>query len=86
MPKAKKDLGPLLSLLEQPLLQILAAVGLLLSGVLGLVRNLVRDILLTILILQLSGLGLGGIIDNVLGTLGLDKVVKGLGLGKILGK
>ena len=74
MPKAKKDLGPLLKLLEEPLFQILSAVGLLLSGVLGLVRNL------------LGTLGLGGIVDRVLGTLGLDKVVEGLGLGKLLGK
>jgi len=41
MPRAKKDLSPLLVMLQNPLAQIIAAVGLLLSGVLGLVRQLV---------------------------------------------
>jgi hypothetical protein len=48
-PKAKKNLSPLLVLLEQPLVQIVTGIGLLLNGVLGLVGNL------------LNGLGLGGI-------------------------
>jgi len=73
MPKAEKALNPLWGLLAQPLFQILAAVGLLLSGVLGLVRQL------------LGGLGLGGILDGLLGGLGLDKILGGLGLGDILG-
>ena len=42
MPHAKKELNPLWGLLAEPLGQILAAVGLLLSGVLGLVGKLVR--------------------------------------------
>jgi hypothetical protein len=29
----------------------------------------------------LSGLGLGGIVDGLLGTLGLNRVLEGLGLG-----
>lgn len=41
MPHAKKELNPLWALLSEPLAQILAAVGLLLSGVLGLVGKLV---------------------------------------------
>ena len=41
MPHAKKELNPLWGLLSEPLFQILAAVGLLLSGVLGLVGKLV---------------------------------------------
>lgn len=41
MPHAKKELNPLWGLLSEPLFQILAAVGLLLSGVLGLVGRLV---------------------------------------------
>lgn len=41
MPHAKKELNPLWGLLAEPLGQILAAVGLLLSGVLGLVGRLV---------------------------------------------
>ncbi len=41
MPHAKKELNPLWGLLTEPLFQILAAVGLLLSGVLGLVGRLV---------------------------------------------
>lgn len=41
MPHAKKELNPLWGLLTEPLFQILAAVGLLLSGVLGLVGKLV---------------------------------------------
>ena len=55
----------------EPLGQIIAAVGLLLSGVLGLVGRL------------LSGLGLGGLLDNLLGGLGLKGILKGLGLGTI---
>lgn len=44
MPHAKKKLNPLWGLLAEPLGQILAAVGLLLSGVLGLVGNLVSRV------------------------------------------
>ncbi|OZJ04753.1 hypothetical protein BZG36_01798 [Bifiguratus adelaidae] len=69
MPKAEEKLNPLWALLQNPLLQILAAVGLLLSGVLGLVGNL------------LNGLGLGGLVNNLLGGLGLDKILGSLGLG-----
>ncbi|KAK4233660.1 hypothetical protein C8A03DRAFT_38622 [Achaetomium macrosporum] len=71
MPHAKKELNPLWALLNEPLFQILAAVGLLLAGVLNLVGRL------------LSGLGLGGIIDGLLGTLGLNRVLEGLGLGSL---
>jgi hypothetical protein len=71
MPHAKKELNPLWGLLNEPLFQILAAVGLLLSGVLTLVSNL------------LSGLGLGGLLDGLLGTLGLNRVLDGLGLGVV---
>jgi hypothetical protein len=73
MPHAKKKLNPLWGLLSEPLFQILAAVGLLLSGVLGLVGRL------------LNGLGLGGIVNGLLGSLGIDKILSGLGLGEILG-
>jgi hypothetical protein len=41
MPHAKKELSPLWGLLSEPLFQILAAVGLLLNGVLGIVGRLV---------------------------------------------
>ncbi|BEI87257.1 hypothetical protein CcaverHIS002_0706030 [Cutaneotrichosporon cavernicola] len=71
MPRAQKKLNPLWRLLSQPLGQILAGVGLLLSGVLGIVGNL------------LNGLGLGGLVNGLLGGLGIDKVLEGLGLGKI---
>lgn len=67
MPHAKKKLNPLWALLSEPLFQIIAAVGLLLSGVLGLVGKL------------LGGLGLGNLLDGLLGGLGLDKLVEGLG-------
>lgn len=73
MPHAKKQLNPLWALLAEPLGQILAAVGLLLSGVLGLVGKL------------LSGLGLGGLVDGLLGGLGLKQILGGLGLGGIVG-
>ena len=43
MPHAKKELNPLWGLLAEPLGQIIAAVGLLLSGVLGLVGKLVSE-------------------------------------------
>jgi len=62
MPEAKKDLNPLLDMLQQPLFQIISAVGLLLSGVLGLVKNL------------LGGLGL----DSILSGIGLEKVLDGI--------
>ncbi|KAF2858773.1 hypothetical protein K470DRAFT_259489 [Piedraia hortae CBS 480.64] len=62
MPHAKKKLNPLWSLLTQPLFQILAAVGLLLAGVLGLVGQL------------LNGLGLGNLVNGLFGGLGIDKL------------
>jgi len=70
MPHAKKKLNPLWALLSEPLFQIIAAVGLLLSGVLGLVGKL------------LGGLGLGGLLNGLLGGLGLDKLFSSLGLGE----
>jgi hypothetical protein len=45
MPHAKKELNPLWGLLSEPLFQIIAAVGLLLNGVLGLVGKLVSSLL-----------------------------------------
>ncbi|PYI31907.1 hypothetical protein BP00DRAFT_342798 [Aspergillus indologenus CBS 114.80] len=71
MPHAKKKINPLWTLLSEPLVQIIAAVGLLLSGVLGLVGKL------------LNGLGLGNLLSGLLGGLGVDKLLDGLGLGKI---
>lgn len=73
MKYAKKQINPLWGLLSEPLAQIIAAVGLLLSGVLGLVGKL------------LNGLGLGGILNGLLGGLGITKVLDGLGLGSIVG-
>jgi len=69
MPHAQNKLGPLLAMLQDPLFQILSAVGLLLNGVLTLVGNL------------LNGLGLGGIVGGLLKGLQLDKLLGGLGLG-----
>ena len=69
MPHAKKKLNPLWGLLSEPLFQIIAAVGLLLNGVLTLVGRL------------LDGLGLGGLLNGILGGLGLDKIISSLGLG-----
>jgi len=71
MPHAKKKLNPLWSLLTEPLFQIIAAVGLLLTGVLNLVGKL------------LNGLGLGGLVNGLLGGLGINKLLGGLGLGGI---
>ena len=42
--KAKRELGPLLDALSQPLTQIVGGVGLLLAGVLNLVGKLVSPI------------------------------------------
>lgn len=72
MPHAKKQLSPLWNILQSPLLQILSAVGLLLSGVLGLVGNI------------LNGLGLGSIINSLLGGIGLNKILEGFGLADAL--
>lgn len=69
MPHAKEELNPLWALLSEPLFQIIAAVGLLLSGVLGLVGHL------------LDGLGLGNLVNSLLGGLGIDKLLSGLGGG-----
>ncbi|RHZ61132.1 LEA domain protein [Aspergillus thermomutatus] len=71
MPHAKKKINPLWALLSEPLFQIIAAVGLLLSGVLGLVGRL------------LDTLGLGPLLNGLLGGLGLDKLLGGLGLSSI---
>ena len=71
MPHAKKELSPLWGLLGEPLFQIIAAVGLLLNGVLGIVGRL------------LSGLGLGGLVDGLLGTLGIKNLLDALGVGSL---
>ncbi|KAJ7580251.1 hypothetical protein C8J56DRAFT_795363 [Mycena floridula] len=71
-PKAKKDLGPLLDAVSQPLTQIVGGVGLLLAGVLNLVGRL------------LSGLGLDGLLKGIISATGLDKIYSGLGLDKWL--
>jgi len=71
-PKAKKDLGPLLDALGQPITQIVGGVGLLLAGVLNLVNSL------------LSGLGLDGLLTGIMGATGLTAIYKGLGLDKML--
>jgi len=57
--------------LTEPLFQIIAAVGLLLTGVLNLVGRL------------LNGLGLGGLVNGLLGGLGINKLLGGLGLGSV---
>ncbi|KAJ7137376.1 hypothetical protein C8R43DRAFT_1202963 [Mycena crocata] len=71
-PKAKRELGPLLDALGQPLTQIVGGVGLLLAGVLNLVGRL------------LSGLGLDSLLKGIVSATGLDKIYKGLGLDKWL--
>ncbi|KAF9447327.1 hypothetical protein P691DRAFT_611748, partial [Macrolepiota fuliginosa MF-IS2] len=71
-PKAKRDLGPLLDALGQPLTQIVGGVALLLTGVLNLLGKL------------LSGLGLDSLLKGIVSATGLDKIYAGLGLGKWL--
>ncbi|KAJ3823043.1 hypothetical protein F5878DRAFT_85134 [Lentinula raphanica] len=71
-PKAKKDLGPLLDALGQPLTQIVGGVMLLLTGVLNLLGKL------------LSGLGLDSLLKGIVAATGLDKIYNSLGLGKWL--
>ncbi|KAJ7121912.1 hypothetical protein C8R46DRAFT_861500, partial [Mycena filopes] len=71
-PKAKKDLGPLLDAIGQPLTQIVGGVALLLAGVLNLVGRL------------LSGLGLDSLLKGIVAATGLDKIYRGLGLDKWL--
>jgi hypothetical protein len=67
MPKAKSELGPLFSMLSEPLLQILGAVGLLVAGVLNLLANI------------LNALGLGGALTQVLQGLRIDKLLGAMG-------
>ncbi|KAK2938441.1 hypothetical protein FoTM2_001659 [Fusarium oxysporum f. sp. vasinfectum] len=62
MPHAKKEINPLWGLLAEPLFQIVAAVGLLLSGVLGLVGKLLGPILGPLI---LGSLGLGDVVGTV---------------------
>ena len=71
-PKAKRELGPLLDALGQPLTQIVGGVALLLSGVLNLLNKL------------LAGLGLDGLLKGIVAATGLDKIYKSLGLDKWL--
>jgi hypothetical protein len=72
-PKAKRDLGPLLDALGQPLTQIVSGVMLLLTGVLNLVGKL------------LSGLGLESLLKGIVAATGLDKLYNSMGIGKLLG-
>ena len=72
LPKAKRELGPLLDALGQPLTQIVGGVALLLSGVLNLLNKL------------LAGLGLDGLLKGIVAATGLDKIYKSLGLDKWL--
>lgn len=67
MPKAKKELGPLFSMLSEPLLQILGAVGLLVAGVLNLLANI------------LNALGLGGALTQVLQGLRITNLLESMG-------
>jgi len=68
MPSANGQLTPLLNLLQEPLFQILTAVGMLLTGVLNLVGRL------------LSTVGLGWVLAGILRGLGLDTLLKAIGL------
>ncbi|KKY21637.1 putative lea domain protein [Phaeomoniella chlamydospora] len=70
-PDANEELDPLWALLTEPLFMILASVGLLLSGVLGLVGQL------------LSLVGLRGLVNAVLGGVGLSQLMEGIGLGSV---
>ncbi|VDC05301.1 unnamed protein product [Peniophora sp. CBMAI 1063] len=72
LPKAKRELGPLLDALGQPLTQIVGGVGLLLAGVLNLVSRL------------LSGLGLDSLLKGLFAATGLKSIAKATGLDKML--
>ncbi|EIM87368.1 uncharacterized protein STEHIDRAFT_130763 [Stereum hirsutum FP-91666 SS1] len=71
MPRAKKDLSPLLDAVTQPLFQIISGVGLVLNGVFTLLGNI------------LNGIGLGGILNGILDALGLNKLLGSIGLGSL---
>lgn len=70
-PEAEKEISPLWALMTEPMFMIISSVGLLVVGVLGLVGQL------------LSLFGLGGLVNGVLGGLGVANLMKGLGLGSI---
>ncbi|GAB5590548.1 hypothetical protein Unana1_05448 [Umbelopsis nana] len=78
------SLSPLWAFLKNPLLQILSAVGVLLSGVFAAVGLLLSGVL-GLLGNILNCLGLGGLVNNF-GGLGLDKILKDLVIGKLVGK
>jgi hypothetical protein len=78
------SLSPLWAFVKNPLLQILASVGLLLSGVLVLLGNILNGVL-GLLGNILNRLGLGGLVNNF-GGFGLDKILENLVIGKLVGK
>jgi hypothetical protein len=38
-----------------------------------------------LIVIQLSGLGLGGLVHNILGGLGLTSILESLGVGSVVG-
>lgn len=68
MPKAEKKMSGLWKMVGMPLVQIIAAVAMLVTGVLGLVAQLLNTV------------GLGQLIGGILGKVGLNKLLKGIGL------
>lgn len=79
-----RSLSPIWAYVKNPFLQILAAVGLLLSGVLVLLGGILNSVLGLFGII-LNGLGLGGLVKNFPG-LGVDKILENLVIGKLIGK
>jgi hypothetical protein len=90
----QKKLAPWFRAAKEPVVQIAASVGVLLSGVVGSVGLLITG-LVGIVDRMLDIVGLGGMrrrlmrvlgLDRILGGLGVDKVLAGLGLGDLLGE
>jgi hypothetical protein len=68
MPKAEKKMSGLWKMIGAPLVQIIGAVVLLVTGVLGLVAQLLNTV------------GLGQLIGGLFGKLGLNKILSSIGL------
>jgi uncharacterized membrane protein YeaQ/YmgE (transglycosylase-associated protein family) len=84
MPHAKKEINPLWGLLAEPLFQIVAAVGLLLSGVLGLVGKLLGPILGPLVCSNHSSQSIDHLANNVFSLMVLVLVVCSMVFSEVL--
>jgi hypothetical protein len=94
MQALQNKLSPWFKAAKEPMVQIAASLGVLLSGVVGSLGLLITGVV-GVVDRVLDVVGLGGMrrrllrslgLDRMLGGLGVDKVLSGLGLGGLLGE